>query len=188
MTDYFALLDQPRQPWLEPEQLKQAFHTKTLSLHPDTQPKQSETGFAEINEAYQVLRDPKRRLEHLLDLEGYRPPKRSAVIPKQVEALFPAIASLMRNADVLAGKLREATHALSRSLLKAETLRLQDGLHEAHEKVSRLNADALVELKQLRAEDVAELHELYLVFSYCGRWLSELEEKRLQLALPNVSS
>jgi hypothetical protein len=33
MTDYFALLQQPRQPWLEPEQLKQKYQQLTLASH-----------------------------------------------------------------------------------------------------------------------------------------------------------
>ena len=36
MTDYFALLEQPRAPWLDPRGLKEAYHRQTLQTHPDT--------------------------------------------------------------------------------------------------------------------------------------------------------
>ena len=37
MIDYFALLDQPRAPWLDPDKLKDSYHQKTLQAHPDAQ-------------------------------------------------------------------------------------------------------------------------------------------------------
>ena len=35
MADYFALLDEPRRPWLDPEELKAKFHALTATVHPD---------------------------------------------------------------------------------------------------------------------------------------------------------
>ena len=37
MIDYFALLDQPRVPWLDLNELKNAYYQKTLQAHPDAQ-------------------------------------------------------------------------------------------------------------------------------------------------------
>ena len=71
MTDAFALLDEPRQPWLEVEALKTKFLTRSAATHPDkfTDPAEKETAqtrFADLNSAHEILRDPKLRLQHLL--------------------------------------------------------------------------------------------------------------------------
>ena len=67
MTDAFALLDFPRQPWLEPDALKKAFLERSTVTHPDkfmdpTDKDSAQTRFAELNLAHDTLRDPKRRL------------------------------------------------------------------------------------------------------------------------------
>jgi len=35
MTDYFALLDEPRRPWLDVSSLKQKFLARSSEVHPD---------------------------------------------------------------------------------------------------------------------------------------------------------
>src|SRR5213075_2932150 len=76
MVDYFALLDEPRRPWLDAELLQAKFQTLAAPVHPDRvhlsgeQEKQAANRcYAELNAAYQCLRDPKYRLHHLLELE-----------------------------------------------------------------------------------------------------------------------
>ena len=76
MADYFALLDEPRRPWLDPEVLKAKFHALAASVHPDrvhgaAQPEKQEANqrYADLNAAFQCLREPKERLRHLLELE-----------------------------------------------------------------------------------------------------------------------
>ena len=77
MTDAFALLDEPRQPWLEVEALKTKFLSRSAATHPDkfqdpTEKAAAQTRFADLNSAHETLRDPKRRLQHLLTLESGR--------------------------------------------------------------------------------------------------------------------
>ncbi len=112
MTDYFALLEQPRRPWLDPEELKQVFHQKTLATHPDaqTEPGENET-FTQLNEAYQVLREPKRRLQHLLSLEESVPATKNVPVPDNIEQLFPVVAALMQEMDGLIQKARQRKRA-----------------------------------------------------------------------------
>src|SRR6185369_1231694 len=96
MTDYFALLEQARAPWLDPAALKEVFHRKTLEQHPDSA-RGGGNAFAEINEAYQVLQDPKRRLHHLLSLENQAPTANQAV-PADLEELFLQIGAVHQSA------------------------------------------------------------------------------------------
>jgi curved DNA-binding protein CbpA len=171
MTDYFTLLQQPRQPWLDPDNLKEAFHTRARNAHPD----------AELNEAYQVLRDPKRRLHHLLTLQGEAPSSRGDQVPPKIEALFPSIAAVTRDADALVEKVNKTTNALSRSLARAAVESLQKQITDLATKISDLRNEALVRLQSAAADDCAELRALYLQFSYLNRWSEQLEERRVRL-------
>ena len=193
MTDYFALLDQPRRPWLDPDELKEAFHAKSLQLHPDAQRADgaatavSDSAFAELNDAYQVLQDPKRRIQHLLSLEGRMPP-RDASVPHDLADLFPVIASITHAVEPLLEKFENATNPLSRSLLKPQVLYARTRVDESLQRLRELHANSTDELRRLssgrepRAEDWAALHDLYLRFSYLSRWMSELEDKQVKLA------
>ena len=101
MTDYFAVLDQPRAPWLDPAALKEIYHRKTLQGHPDTAAQHQPADFAQVNEAYQVLQDPKRRLHHLLSLENCAPPAGHQTVPQQLQDLFLLIGALTQRANAL---------------------------------------------------------------------------------------
>jgi curved DNA-binding protein CbpA len=184
MTDYFALLDQPRRPWLDADELKQAFHAKSRELHPDVAESAS-AGFAQLNEAYQVLQDPKRRIQHLLTLEG-RAPARNSAVPRDIADLFVVVAELTQTADGLAQKMATATSPLSRSLVTPQILRLQNRIAETLQRLAELHDAADAALRRLSAGAVSEiewtqLDELYLRFSYLGRWLGELQEKQVRL-------
>src|SRR5437588_12934743 len=97
MIDYFALLQQPRRPWLDPEQLKQKHQQLTLATHPD-RPSANKPlrDFAAINEAYRVLNDPKLRLQHFLNLEGHRPAGDQS-IPRELADFFAKIGTLVQH-------------------------------------------------------------------------------------------
>ncbi|MFL6542144.1 MAG: hypothetical protein ACJ8I9_03160 [Chthoniobacterales bacterium] len=69
MTDYFAVLDQPRSAWLDVAALKEKFHERARTEHPDA----GGANFEELNIAYRTLADPKSRLAYLLELTGAKP-------------------------------------------------------------------------------------------------------------------
>jgi curved DNA-binding protein CbpA len=180
MTDYFALLDQPRSPWLDPEALKEVFHRKTLEQHPD-----SATGddgaFAELNQAYQVLQDPKRRLHHLLSLEN-RAPSAQQPVPQDLQELFLQIGELNQGATRLLRRMREASSPLSKSLLKSEVVTAQKQVSDLRHEVQTLNDAAEERLREVDPSDFDELSLLYQRFAYLGRWSAQLDELGFQLA------
>jgi curved DNA-binding protein CbpA len=191
MIDYFALLDQPRAPWLEPADLKEAYHRKTLRTHPDTAARSGSEGkFAELNEAYQVLQDPKRRLHHLLDLEGHAPSSNDQTVPQELHDLFPAIGALAQRSGLLLEQIKTASNALSRSLLKPQILKLQEETKELRAKIRNLSDASLDQLRQINArwrktpgEEIAALSNLYFTFAYLTRWSAQLDEIAFQLSL-----
>jgi curved DNA-binding protein CbpA len=189
MTDYFALLEQPRVPWLEPATLKEVFHRKTLEHHPDITTSGSEGPFAQLNEAYQVLQDPKRRLHHLLSLENCAP-SANQIVPAKLQELFLDLGALKQRSELLLEKKRMASNALSRSLLKPDVLALQDDLGAWRKEIRNLLDLATEELRDMnsrwlsdRESQVAPLSNLYLKFAYVGRWSEQLDELAFQLSL-----
>jgi curved DNA-binding protein CbpA len=185
MTDYFALLDQPREPWLDPAALKEAYHRKTLQTHPDTATPDRESNFAEINEAYQVLQDPKRRLRHLLSLENRVPSSANQAVPQELQDLFLLIGTLTQRANALLEKNRTNTNALSRSLLKPQMVEMQREVGDLREKVRGLLDSANAQLREINSawqNHHAALTNLYSKFAYLGRWAEQLNELAFQLA------
>jgi curved DNA-binding protein CbpA len=195
MIDYFALLDQPHLPWLDPDELKNSYHQKTLQAHPDAQASRlgaeaTDATFARLNEAYQVLQDPKRRLHHLLSLEGSVPSATDQTVPKQLHDLFPAVGALTQRANVLLEKIRATSNALSRSLLKTQILEVQNEAKEVREKIQNLSDESLGQLRQINAawaknptEQIEDLSNLYFAFAYLTRWSAQLDEMTFQLSL-----
>lgn len=191
MIDYFALLDQPRTPWLEPASLKNAFHRKTLQAHPDTAKSDgTQQSFTELNEAYQILQDPKRRLHHLLELQGHPPSATNQMVPPELQDLFPAISALSQQANLLQEKMKRASHALGRSLLKPKILELQKETTELREKIRILSDASLAQLRLIDvrwmndpAGEIPTLLKLYFVLAYLNRWSAQLDEIAFQLSL-----
>lgn len=191
MTDYFALLGQPRAPWLDLAGLKEAYHRRTLQAHPDIAARaETERGFAELNEAYQVLQDPKRRLHHLLELERRAPSSTDQAIPQELHDLFPAISGLAQRGNLFLEKMRMASNALSRSLLQPQLLELQKETTELREKIQALSDASLAQLRIVGsrwtthpAEEIAAVSNLYFTFAYLNRWSAQLDEIAFQLSL-----
>jgi curved DNA-binding protein CbpA len=195
MIDYFALLDQPRCPWLDLDQLKNTYYQKTLQAHPDTQKsgagveEAASEDFARLNEGYQVLRDPKRRIHHLLSLEGVTPSPND-IIPEQLHELFPVVSDLTHGARLLLDKLDATSNRLSLSLFKAEVLELQQETQRAQKKIREVFDASLADLREInkdwktnRPEQLKALSTLYVTFAYVTRWLAQLDEMLFQLSV-----
>lgn len=190
MTDYFALLQQPRRPWLDPEALKEKYHEFTKAAHPDRLASiNPDSDFANVTEAYRVLLDPKLRLDHLLNLEGI-PPISQANVPEQIADVFLEIGILIQETDRLLAKSAIAT-ALSKALLRSEILEKQKLTADLLEKLETMYAGALNELKLLdkawastdKIAGPSELSALSSRFAYLTRWIAQLQERKFQLSI-----
>lgn len=78
-TDYFTFFGLPRKLRIDAGALEKSFHEWSWKLHPDNfvRAGQSERALAlehssQLNDAYRTLREPIRRVEYLLSLEGAR--------------------------------------------------------------------------------------------------------------------
>src|SRR6266571_3501873 len=103
MTDYFALLGQTRLPWLDSDSLKSKFLEISATVHPDRvhgaseiEKQSSHQRSAELNAAYNCLREPKTRLQHLLELEAGAKPNDIQQLPSGTMELFIEVGQLCR--------------------------------------------------------------------------------------------
>jgi curved DNA-binding protein CbpA len=195
MTDYFAVLQQPRRPWLDPDKLKQQYQEIALNEHPDRKPldvsadpNTATPDFAAVNEAYRVLNNPKLRLQHLLSLET-NASSETSTIPADLMEPFMQAAALIPHADGLLQKLRGATNALSKSLLRPEMTKVQVRTALLVKDLQKSYDLAIEQLRRLdevwdskRSETIEQLRILSRRFAYLERWLEQLRERQFQLS------
>ncbi len=207
MPDFFALLDEPRRPWLEADPLKERFFRLSAALHPDRhhgapdrEREAASQRYTELNSAYQTLRDPRARALHLLELESGGPPKDIQRIPPGTMDLFTAIGQTCRDLDVyLAERQAIASPMLKVRLfqrglewvetLKALQQRVQQrqselesallGLNPAWESCPPIGAP-----ERAAALPLDRLADTYRGLSYVARWSEQIQERMVRLAAP----
>ncbi len=176
MIDYFALLDEARRPWLDPEQLKEKYFARSRSAVPD----------AKLNEAFRILSDPKLRLQHLLTLEGVQLTA-GRPVPTAVAELFWNTGTLLREIDKWLLRSAEASSALSRALLSGEKACLERKLEAFAEQLDAVYADEIISLREIDnadwRNDRPRLVELHDSISYLTRLRDQVKEKRLRFAV-----
>jgi DnaJ-domain-containing protein 1 len=203
MTDCFALLNEPRRPWVDPEVIKEKFIVLSTAVHPDrvhnaveVEKQAAQRQYTEINAAYNCLREPKTRLQHLLELELGVRPQQVQSIPPDLMDLSMEIGQLCREVDrFLAEKTRTTSPLLRVQVFersqgwteKAGTLRNQITCRQEAlaTELKTLDADWVVGEDPHSAHRQAvlqRLEELYRLFGYCARWSSQLQERIVQLS------
>lgn len=206
MTDYFARLNEPRRPWLEPKVLKARFLALSAQCHPDrvhsTEPAEraaATRNFAELNAAYQCLRVPKDRLLHLLTLELGRKPDEVHALPPATTELFLEVAQVCRETDDILAKQSGIASPLLRAASFERGLEWTERLNAVLQKVGRTHDRLLAELRTMNAAwDAApvagsserqatlpleRLEQLYRALSYVSRWTAQIQERQTRLTL-----
>jgi curved DNA-binding protein CbpA len=195
MTDYFALLGEPRRPWLDPGALKKKFMALSGEVHPDrthgtADPKVGTAAFAELNAAYNCLRDPKERLRHLLELERGTKPTDLQQIPPDLAELFIHVAALCRKADQFLGEKAKASSPLLQAQLFERGQEWFSRFAETLQTVNR-HQDAL--MSRVRAVDEAwpggarenllqQLEDIWRLLGFYNRWANQIRERMAQIS------
>jgi curved DNA-binding protein CbpA len=197
VPDYFALLGQPRRPWLDAEALKQEFLKRSGKAHPDrvhsgteSERQSANQHSAELNAAYAVLREPRDRLRHLLELELGRKPSDLQDIPESFASLFMELASVCREADGFIARQAAITSPLLRAQTVAEVHEWTDRLMTFQRRIAGLQDGLLVELRTLdarwseagvRGPLLPELERISRWLGFFGRWQSQIQERMHRL-------
>lgn len=196
MTDYFSLLQEPRQPWLEPHTLKEKFLALSAEVHPDRVHEASEAEklaanhrYAELNAAYNCLREPRERLRHLLELELGRKPSDLTNVPDDLMDLFFTVGRVLRDVDVF--QVEKA--GVSSPLLQVQLFeRGQDWIEKlgvVRRTISTRHEPLIEELKTLNlswastvAKPLERLVEIWRLLSFYDRWLAQTQERIVELS------
>ncbi len=187
VPNHFAALELPARPWIEPAVLKEAFHRLGATRHPDA-PGGNAESFAAVNAAWQTLRDPARRLRHLLDLEGEAPPSQATPIPPALTETFMNLASLRQKTDGFLSRKAAASGPLAQALLAGERAALERDHSTA---VAQLDESVTQALDVVRTIDAAwperdaatyaRLATAQQSLAFLGKWSDQLREALFQL-------
>ena len=206
MTDAFALLAEPRRPWLDAAVLKARFLPLATAVHPDrvhgaseAEKRATNERYAELNAAHNTLREPRDRLLHLLELEAGAKPGDIQRIPPGTLDLFGEVGQACRDADAFLAKKATATSPMLKLRIMPEGLDWVDKLQLLQTRVNGRRDELIVKLQMMnRTWDAAppvgsperraalplqRLEQSYRALSYVARWTEQLTERVVQLAM-----
>lgn len=205
MTDFFALLDEARRPWIDPEALKEKFLALSAAVHPDrvhnASPAEKDVAtrrYAELNAAYNCLREPRDRLLHLIELESGARPRDIQRIPPGTMDLFVEVGQTCRDVDAFLAEKEKVTSPLLKVQLFERGMEWTDKLNALQQRIHARRDELLAELQQLNqawasapalgtpergaALPLERVEEIYRVLSYVARWTQQIQERVVPLA------
>jgi curved DNA-binding protein CbpA len=203
-SDNFAIFGEQRRPWLSPDALKQKFLALCGQSHPDRCPAsphdatEAQARFTALNTAYNCLREPRTRLRHLLELELGQKPSELQQVPAKLMNMFAEQSRLCREADRFLAERSQAASPLLKVQLWENGQIISDKLIAWQASLNSAFDDLITQLKKLddlwetrtattpegqRSALLERLSELYRLFSYYGRWISQTQERIVQLSL-----
>ena len=200
MTDHFARLQVPRRPWIEEDELKQKFVTLSRESHPDRahgdkeEREAAQVRYTEINAAYACLRDPRKRLTHLLELERGAIPSELQNVPEEFMNIFFEVGRLCRSADQFLSEKAAASSPLLKVQLFERGQAISDEITVLQTRLTGLRAqvfEALSEIgtdwdrlgPQSREPALVRLEEIRRLLGFYDRWIGQLQERFVQLAM-----
>lgn len=195
MTDYFALLQFPRAPWLEAATVNDRFLELSRPVHPDhvhnLPPEQlaaANKAFADLNLAAATLRESKERVQHLLELETGAASQATQNIPAELIDLFAKIGQSCRAIDQFLAERARASSPILQAQLFAQGLDWTDRLTALQQEVASLKERAEQELQRIAAawpesKPIDDLRALAHRFAMIARWESQLKERFATLAI-----
>ena len=196
VRDYFALFNEPRRPWLEPETLKEKFLAFSAEVHPDRVHQASESDklaanqrYTELNAAYNCLREPRERLRHLLELELGRKPSDLTNVPNDLMDVFFKVGQTLREVDGFVAEKGKASSPLLQVQLFERSQEWIEKLNTVTRLIDTRRVPLIAELKQLSpdwdadsAQPLERLLEIWRLLSFYDRWLVQIQERVVQLS------
>lgn len=196
MTDYFALLNEPRRPWGDAEGLKAKFLSRSAAVHPDRVHQASEGDklaanqhYTELNAAYNCLREPRSRVRHLLELELGAKPSDLTNVPDDLMELFFSVGKAFREVDALLAEKGKATSPLLQVKFFERGQDWVEQLGALREKIAARRDGLVSELQGLDAgweaatpKPTEALLRIWRLLSFYDRWLTQIQERVVQLS------
>jgi DnaJ-domain-containing protein 1 len=201
MTDYFALLKEQRRPWIDPELLKQKFLALSAEVHPDrvhgaeeAEKRAAQERYAELNAAFNCLREPKERLAHLLELETGAKLKQVQIVPADLMNAFMEVTNVCRAADAFLAEKDATVSPLLRLQLFERGQEWTERLMALQGKINSWREELFGRIKDADSEwgkDSGSVEHQKLLgalekhcqlLGYFGRWSAQIQERIVQLS------
>ena len=202
--DFFALLGEPRRPWLDADEVQSRFLARSAEVHPDRvhnapeeERAEANRSFAALNAACRCLRDPKHRLRHLLELERAMPLANLERVPSSATEFYFQLGKTAREADLFLAERSKAVSRLARVGFFEAGMAWRDQLQALQNRLAARRQSLEAELKDLNqtwetAPEIGDpvrssalpldrLESLYREYSFLARWADQLGERLLQL-------
>ena len=154
------------------DQLKELYQDLAASNHPDNGGNKTE--FERINQDYQALLSPAKRLKTFMETHGIEHDSRGAVSNDLMD-LFMQVGSLVQEADSFIRKKSAATSVLAKALLEGESMELQDKLSELIAKIEA-QQEAITNLfaKELPHD---QLPQIARNLAFLEKWQAQLQQR-----------
>lgn len=178
-ADHFATLGLPRSAALDGDALQQAWHAKAREAPSD-----------EVNQAFEILSHPERRLKHLVELlhEGEAAPWRAVSIDPKLMSVFEKLGPLLQETAAFLKRKQAASTALAKALLSSEEFALRERLEALGTAIGEHRQHLESSLPDLDARRVAgtpsviaELQTAQAHFAYLAKWQTQIREALLGL-------
>jgi molecular chaperone HscB len=177
--DYFEVFGLPRALGIDTAALEKTFHELSRQYHPDyftTAPQAEKTRAlrmtALLNDAYRTLRHPVRRVEYLLNVEGFKPD--GSKVPQSL--LMEVFEINEQLADIKAGRGSPEQVAELRAQIREKRESFDEELQNASREWDELLAREAPEAR--RKQQLAKLTEIVSESAYIRNLEEELEGRR----------
>lgn len=176
--NYFEVFGLPKRLNLDLKELEKAFHELSRKYHPDffttasaEDRKRALQMTATLNDAYRTLRHPVRRVEYLVEIEGFKPD--GSKVPKSFLMEIFEINEQLE--EVKAGTASKEQVAALRGEIEERALAFESQLQAAAAEWDKLDDSRADE--QQRKQQLSRLTEILSESSYIRNLQRELEEK-----------
>ena len=164
-------------------------HPDRAHASPETERIAANHQFTELNAAYSILRDPKERLRHLLELElGAKPADVQQVPPDLVDWQF-EIGALCRAVDAFLAENAKITSPIVRVQRFEPGQEWTEKLKAAQSRINSRRDESLAELKSMnnvwaseKEHPLKRIEVIYRLLGYLGRWSGQIQERIVRLA------
>jgi molecular chaperone HscB len=189
-SDFFSFLDLPRKLNIDMARLDERYRTLSRQFHPDffynatpAERRLSLERSSYLNDAYRALKDPIKRIEYLLRLEGLAPKNEQEASRQVPAALLQEVFTLNEELDAIrearesGASAEDLTGRLERARKPIEEKRTE---HEAELQELAARWDALVDRSGADAERRQVLDALrgrFLERSYINNLLAGIERE-----------
>jgi curved DNA-binding protein CbpA len=187
MVNHFARFALRPVPWIDAEVLKARFLELSAKAHPDkaADKVQAEAEFKELNEAYTVLRNPRTRLLHLLELHGVGKQEHVQAVPAEVMKFFAEIAAVTQQAEAIIKQKAVANSPMLKVQMMEQGLEVIDRMQGVQGRLrstiteieQRLEAAAETWPDQPDSSSLQALSTAAAALGFLERWSAQLQER-----------